>query len=95
MGHKWTTLKICAISPDVQRNPLAGDESVPSANLENVIVLSDEFFQEIMAHPIPTDLEAVKLLASAPAILDLFVGLSYRCFTAKGKESFRSSASLG
>jgi hypothetical protein len=60
----------------------AADGSVPS-----VIVLSDEFFQEIMAHPIPTDLEAVKLLASAPAILDLFVWLSYRCFTARGKES--------
>lgn len=27
-----------------------------------MIVLSDEFFQEVMAHPIPTDLEAVKLL---------------------------------
>ena len=40
----------------------AADESVLSANVENVIVLSDEFFQEIMAHPIPTDLEAVKLL---------------------------------
>src|SRR5204863_5701342 len=63
------------------------DESVPSANVENVIVLSDELFQEIMAHPIPTDLEAVKPLAAAPAILDLFVWLSYRCFTAKGKES--------
>jgi hypothetical protein len=65
----------------------AVDERVLSANFENVIVLSDEFLQEIMAHPIPTDLEAVKLLASAPAILDLFVWLSYRCFTAKGKES--------
>ena len=65
----------------------AADESVFSRNLENVIVLSDEFFQEIMAHPIPTDLEAVKLLTAAPGILDLFVWLSYRCFTAKGKES--------
>jgi hypothetical protein len=65
----------------------AADESVFSANLENVIVLSDEFFQEITAHPIPTDLEAVKLLTSAPGILDLFVWLSYRCFTAKGQES--------
>jgi hypothetical protein len=65
----------------------AADQSVPPANLENAIVLSDEFFREIMAHPIPTDLEAVKVLASAPAILDLFVWLSYRCFTAKGKES--------
>jgi len=62
------------------------DERGPSDGFENVIVLSDEFFQEVMAHPIPTDLEAVKLLASAPAILDLFIWLSYRCFTARGKE---------
>jgi hypothetical protein len=53
---------------------------------ENVIVLSNEFFEEVTAHPIPTDLEAVKLLSSAPAVLDLFVWLSYRCFTSKGTE---------
>jgi hypothetical protein len=53
----------------------------------NVIVLTDEFYQEIMLHPIPTDLEAVKVLAAAPAALDLYVWLSYRCFTAKGEES--------
>jgi hypothetical protein len=40
--------------------------------------LSNEFFEEVTAHPIPTDLEAVKLLSSAPAVLDLFVWLSYR-----------------
>ena len=52
-----------------------------------MIVLSDEFFHDIIAHPIPTDREAVKLLTSAPAILDLFVWLSYRCFTCEGQES--------
>jgi hypothetical protein len=53
---------------------------------ENVIVLSNEFFEEVTAHPIPTDLEAVKVLSSAPAVLDLFVWLSYRCFTSKRPE---------
>ncbi|MGH9656026.1 MAG: replication protein RepA [Bryobacteraceae bacterium] len=57
-----------------------------SDQFENVIVLSDEFYREIVAHPIPADLEAVKVLASAPAVLDLFMWLSYRCFLAKGKE---------
>ena len=28
----------------------------------------------------------MKVLASAPAVLDLFMWLSYRCFVAKGKE---------
>jgi len=61
---------------------------------ENTIVLSDEFFQEVMAHPIPTDLEAVKLLASAPAILDLFIWLSYRRFTAREPSRSPFSAPL-
>jgi hypothetical protein len=36
---------------------------------------------------IPTDLEAVKVLAGAPAVLDLFMWLSYRCFIAKREET--------
>ena len=57
-----------------------------SDQFENVIVLSDEFYREITVHPIPADLEAVKVLASAPAVLDLFMWLSYHCFVAKGQE---------
>ena len=53
---------------------------------ENVIVLSDEFYREVTAHSIPTDLEAAKALSSAPAALDLYMWLSYRCFTAKRQE---------
>ena len=51
-----------------------------------MIVLSDEFYREILGHPIPTDLEAAKTLSSSPAALDLFMWLSYRCFTARGRE---------
>ena len=51
-----------------------------------MIVLSNEFYEEIKSHPIPTDLEAAKALSSAPAALDLFTWLSYRCFNAKGEE---------
>jgi hypothetical protein len=53
---------------------------------QNTIVLSDEFYRETMNHPIPTDLEAAKALSSCPAALDLFMWLSYRCFTARGRE---------
>jgi hypothetical protein len=63
------------------------DQPVLSAEFENVIVLSDEFFQEVTAHPIPTDLAAVRVLAASPAVLDLFMWLSYRCFLAKGEEA--------
>jgi hypothetical protein len=55
--------------------------------LQNVIVLSDEFYQEVTSHPVPTDLEAVKVFTSSPGLLDLFMWLSYRCFVAKGQEA--------
>lgn len=64
----------------------AENQPVLSQEFENIIVLSDEFYQEVVAHPIPTDLEAVRLLASAPAVLDLFMWLVYRCFVAKREE---------
>jgi hypothetical protein len=54
--------------------------------LQNEIILSHEFFNEIMSHPIPTDMEAAKALSCSPAALDLFMWLSYRCFMAKGRE---------
>ena len=54
--------------------------------LENEIVLSEEFVREIMDHPIPTDMEAAKTLSCSPAALDLFMWLSYRCFIARGRE---------
>jgi hypothetical protein len=45
------------------------DSNTPflSEGFENVIVLTDEFYAEVMAHPIPTDVEVVKTFASAPA----------------------------
>src|SRR2546425_1733847 len=63
------------------------DQTVPSGHYENVVVLSEEFYREVLAHPIPTDLEAIKVLSGAPAVLDLFMWLCYRCFVAKGIES--------
>jgi Plasmid encoded RepA protein len=51
-----------------------------SEEYANVIFLSDEFYRVISEHSIPTDLEAVKVLGAAPAILDLFMWLVYRCF---------------
>jgi Plasmid encoded RepA protein len=63
------------------------DQCPLSDEFENITVLSDQFYQEITSHPIPADLEAVKVLAGAPAVLDLFMWLSYRCFRAKGEEA--------
>jgi hypothetical protein len=53
-------------------------------------VLSDEFAQRRFLSrdhcPSDTDLDAVRVLAPSPAVLDL-LWLSYRCFSAKGEES--------
>jgi hypothetical protein len=54
---------------------------------ENVVVLSQDFYQEIAAHPIPTDLQAARALSGSPAALDLYNWLSYRCHAAKREES--------
>ncbi len=50
-------------------------------------MLSDDFYNEVLAHPVPNDLEAVKVLAASPAVLDLYMWLSYRCFKSKGPEA--------
>ena len=71
------------------------DQPVLSDQFENVIVLSNEFYQEITAHPIPTDLDAVRTLAASPAVLDLFMWLSYRCFSARSEESVPIFGILG
>jgi Plasmid encoded RepA protein len=66
-------------SRDIETAAIAED-------FENEIVLSDEFYNEINAHRIPTDLDAVKLLISSLAALNLFMWLSYRSFTAEGEQ---------
>ncbi len=62
-----------------------GQQNLPG-DCQNMIVLSEEFYREILSHPIPADLEAAKALSSSPAVLDLYMWLSYRCFAAKGEE---------
>ncbi len=83
MVHRWRFNFLREAQIWYDRNAI---ENTVDERFENVIVLSDEFYTEILAHPIPTDIEAVKILASAPAVLDLFLWLVYRCFDAKGKE---------
>ncbi len=63
------------------------DQRVLGEEFENVIALSNEFYDEVVRHPVPNDLDAVKTLAASPAILDLYMWLSYRCFKAETTES--------
>jgi hypothetical protein len=62
------------------------DQPKLPGDCQNMIVLTPEFYREVTSHPIPTDLQAAKALSCAPAALDLFTWLSYRCFIARGEE---------
>jgi hypothetical protein len=70
-----------------------GQSNLPG-ECQNLIVLNEEFYREILEHPIPTDLEAAKALSSSPA-LDAFTWISYRCFVAKGKSASRCLGNSG
>ena len=59
------------------------DEREEPAEQCNVIILSESFWQEIQAHPVPVDLNVVRGLTNNPGCLDLYMWLAWRCFSAK------------
>jgi hypothetical protein len=58
-----------------------------AANAGNIISLSEPFWHEIQAHPIPVDRNVVRGLTNNPGCLDLYMWLVWRCFNAKRTES--------
>jgi hypothetical protein len=56
--------------------------SLPGEEFENVVVLSEQFWNEIQNHPIPVDLNVVRALADSPGNLDFYMWLAWRCWTA-------------
>ena len=50
---------------------------------DNTIRLGEEFFNEIIAHPIPLDMNILRSLKRSPLGLDLYFWLVYRTFTLK------------
>ena len=50
---------------------------------ESKIELGEQFFHEIIAHPIPLDLNTLKSLKRSPLGLDLYLWLTYRTFALK------------
>jgi len=55
---------------------------LPGEDFQNVIVLSEQFWKELQAHPIPVDLNVVRALADSPGNLDFYMWLAWRCWTA-------------
>lgn len=62
------------------------EERFLPGDFQNSVTLSAEFYDEVISHPVPADLDTVKTFARFPALLDLFMWLAYRCHQAKGKE---------
>jgi hypothetical protein len=60
----------------------AGDRSNgptnPNQGYRNVVTLSQQFFDELQAHPIPVDMVVVRALLDSPAALDFYVWVAYR-----------------
>jgi replication initiator protein len=61
----------------------------------NVISLSEPFWQEIQAHPIPVDSRVISELTNVPGCLDLYMWLCWRCFSAKRAECIPLFGSSG
>ena len=50
---------------------------------DSTIQLGEHFFNEIIAHPVPIDLNALLALKRSPLGLDLYLWLTYRTFNLK------------
>ena len=50
---------------------------------ESKIELGEKFFEEIISHPIPLDMNTLKALKRCALGLDLYLWLAYRTFTLK------------
>lgn len=51
---------------------------------ESKIYLGEAFFNEIIRHPVPLDMNILKALKRSPLGLDLYLWLTYRTFSLKG-----------
>lgn len=47
---------------------------------KSTVLLSQQFFDEITAHPVPIDMRALKALKKSPLSLDIYLWLTYRMF---------------
>lgn len=50
---------------------------------QSTVTLSEAFFNEVVSHPIPVDMRALKALKKSPLALDIYCWLTYRASYAK------------
>jgi Plasmid encoded RepA protein len=56
---------------------------ISSDEWRNTVTLSQPFYDEIQAHPIPVERQAVAILASAPGVLDFYIWLVWKSWNVK------------
>ena len=56
------------------------------ANTPNRVELSEKFWAEIQAHPIPGELHAVRGFANSPGCMDFYLWLTWRCHGLRREE---------
>ena len=78
--HKATMSSFVADRTDFWWDPKRPDAPVL---WDSKIELGEKFFQEILRHPLPLDMNILKALKRSPLGLDLYMWLSYRTFTLK------------
>ena len=77
---KATVNSLVADRAELWWNPKRPDEPVL---WESRIELGERFFQEIIAHPVPLDMNILKALKRSSLGLDLYLWLTYRTFALK------------
>lgn len=62
------------------KNQLWWDPKRPEQGslFQSTVTLSEEFFKEVVNHPVPLDMRALKALKKSPLAIDLYVWLTYR-----------------
>ena len=77
LNHKATAAVLIADTTDFWWNPKHPDQTVL---WESKVRLSESFFNEIVSHPVPLDMNTLKALKRSPLGLDLYLWLVYRIF---------------
>ena len=68
------------VADDIQLWFSPKEEIVQNGLFESKVVLSDRFFQSIIEHPIPVDLDALRIIGAKPLTADIYIWLGYRLY---------------
>ena len=77
--HEVTVSSLIADNSEYWWNAVEGPDR--PGLFDSTIRLGEEFFNEVIAHPIPIDMNTLRALKRSPLGLDLYVWLVYRTFT--------------